>query len=63
MLNINLHQSIQDSPLLMILELYELCMDYRNYSEAQSRLLAFQASISRVSRPFPLLAEAFEPTL
>ncbi|CAI5792574.1 Spatacsin_C domain-containing protein [Podarcis lilfordi] len=39
---------LKDSPLLMILELYELCMDYRNYSEAQSRLLAFQASISRL---------------
>lgn len=41
---------IQDSPLLIMLEVYELCMDYKNYSQAKIKLLTFQDSLSKVSR-------------
>nr|XP_020667859.1 spatacsin isoform X1 [Pogona vitticeps] len=39
---------LKDSPLKMMLDVYELCMTYKNYSEAQTKLLAFQASLSRL---------------
>ncbi|XP_061451638.1 spatacsin isoform X2 [Rhineura floridana] len=39
---------LKDSPLLTILEVYELCMDYKSYSKAQSKLLVFQASLSKL---------------
>nr|XP_008120270.1 PREDICTED: spatacsin [Anolis carolinensis] len=48
---------LKDSPLKTVLEVYELCMEYKNYSEAQSKLLAFQASLSEL-RGAPLGPEA-----
>ncbi|ETE61251.1 Spatacsin [Ophiophagus hannah] len=38
---------LEDSPLLIMLEVYELCMDYKNYSQAKIRLLTFQESLSK----------------
>ncbi|XP_042328622.1 spatacsin isoform X2 [Sceloporus undulatus] len=39
---------LKDSPLKMMLDVYELCMDYKNYSEASTKLLAFQDSLSKL---------------
>ncbi|XP_015273982.1 PREDICTED: spatacsin [Gekko japonicus] len=39
---------LKDSPLLTALEVYEWCMDYRNYHEAQTKLLELQASLSKL---------------
>nr|XP_056721708.1 spatacsin [Euleptes europaea] len=39
---------LKDSPLLTMLEVYELCMDYKNYHEAQTKLLELQASLSKL---------------
>ncbi|XP_025031102.1 spatacsin isoform X1 [Python bivittatus] len=39
---------LKDSPLLIMLEVYELCMDYKNYSKAKTKLLTFQASLSKL---------------
>ncbi|KAJ6662923.1 hypothetical protein lerEdw1_011127 [Lerista edwardsae] len=39
---------LKDSPLLTMLEVYELCMDYKNYTEAKPKILHFQASLSRL---------------
>ncbi|XP_066490937.1 spatacsin [Tiliqua scincoides] len=39
---------LKDSPLLMMLEVYELCTDYKNYTEAKTKILHFQASLSRL---------------
>ncbi|XP_060611393.2 spatacsin [Anolis sagrei] len=48
---------LKDSPLKTVLEVYELCMDYKNYSEAQAKLLAFQARLSEL-RAAPLQPDA-----
>ncbi|XP_070619126.1 spatacsin isoform X2 [Erythrolamprus reginae] len=39
---------LKDSPLLVILEVYELCLDYKNYSQAKIKLLAFQDHLSNL---------------
>ncbi|XP_026548849.1 spatacsin-like [Notechis scutatus] len=39
---------LEDSPLLIMLEVYELCMDYKNYSQAKIKLLTFQESLSKL---------------
>ncbi|XP_054858575.1 spatacsin [Eublepharis macularius] len=39
---------LKDSPLLTMLEVYELCMDYKNYQEAQAKLLELQARLSKL---------------
>ncbi|XP_058011704.1 spatacsin isoform X2 [Ahaetulla prasina] len=38
---------LEDSPLLIMLEVYELCMDYKNYSQAKIKLLTFQDNLSK----------------
>uniref|UniRef100_A0A8C3YCV2 SPG11 vesicle trafficking associated, spatacsin n=1 Tax=Catagonus wagneri TaxID=51154 RepID=A0A8C3YCV2_9CETA len=35
----------KDSPLLLIMEMYELCMFFKNYKEAEAKLLEFQKSL------------------
>ncbi|XP_026565199.1 spatacsin [Pseudonaja textilis] len=42
---------LEDSPLLILLEVYELCMDYKNYSQAKIKLLTFQESLSKLEAP------------
>lgn len=36
---------IKDSPLLLIMEMYELCMFFKNYEKAKVKLLEFQKSL------------------
>ncbi|XP_075386621.1 spatacsin isoform X2 [Tenrec ecaudatus] len=36
---------VQDSPLLLMLETYELCVFFKNYKEASAKLLEFQESL------------------
>ncbi|XP_053128108.1 spatacsin isoform X2 [Hemicordylus capensis] len=42
---------LKDSPLLTLLEVYELCMGSRDYSQAQTKLLEFQTSLSKLHAP------------
>uniref|UniRef100_A0A8C5P045 SPG11, spatacsin vesicle trafficking associated n=1 Tax=Jaculus jaculus TaxID=51337 RepID=A0A8C5P045_JACJA len=35
----------EDSPLLLMLEVYELCMTFKNYKKAKAKLLEFQKSL------------------
>ncbi|XP_045678638.1 spatacsin isoform X1 [Phyllostomus hastatus] len=35
----------KDSPLLLMMEMYELCMFFKNYKEAQAKLLEFQKTL------------------
>ncbi|XP_007933423.1 spatacsin [Orycteropus afer afer] len=35
----------KDSPLLLMMEMYELCMFFKNYKEAKAKLLEFQKSL------------------
>ncbi|XP_045384024.1 spatacsin isoform X1 [Lemur catta] len=35
----------KDSPLLLMMEMYELCMFFKNYKEAKAKLLEFQRSL------------------
>ncbi|CAM5087629.1 unnamed protein product [Natator depressus] len=39
---------LKDSPLLHILEMYELCMDYKKYNEAKTKLHNFQTSLTNL---------------
>ncbi|XP_048723410.2 spatacsin isoform X2 [Caretta caretta] len=39
---------LKDSPLLHILEMYELCMDYKKYNEAKTKLHNFQTSLANL---------------
>ncbi|XP_013920684.1 PREDICTED: spatacsin isoform X1 [Thamnophis sirtalis] len=39
---------LEDSPLLIMLEVYELCMDYKNYTQAKIKLLTFQDNLSKL---------------
>ncbi|KAF3830479.1 hypothetical protein GH733_004298 [Mirounga leonina] len=39
----------KDSPLLLMMEMYELCMFFKNYKEAEAKLLEFQKSFETVS--------------
>ncbi|NXE26677.1 SPTCS protein, partial [Ardeotis kori] len=39
---------LKDSPLLSILEMYELCMNYKKYSEAKTKLDEFQESLTKL---------------
>ncbi|PKU32267.1 spatacsin [Limosa lapponica baueri] len=41
---------LKDSPLLYILEMYELCMDWKKYNEAKTKLDKFQKSLTKVLR-------------
>ncbi|XP_072664283.1 spatacsin isoform X2 [Canis lupus baileyi] len=38
----------KDSPLLLMMEMYELCMFFKNYKEAEAKLLEFQKSFETV---------------
>lgn len=40
----------QDCPLVLVLKMFELCCDYRNFSEAKSRLLDFQKTLITVRK-------------
>uniref|UniRef100_A0A8D2LN51 SPG11 vesicle trafficking associated, spatacsin n=1 Tax=Varanus komodoensis TaxID=61221 RepID=A0A8D2LN51_VARKO len=42
---------LKGSPLLLLLEGYESCMEHRNYTEASARLLAFHGSVAKVRPP------------
>ncbi|XP_065415178.1 spatacsin isoform X6 [Chrysemys picta bellii] len=39
---------LKDSPLLHMLEMYELCMDYKKYNEAKTKLHNFQTSLANL---------------
>lgn len=39
----------QDCPLVLVLRMFELCCDYRNFSEAKAKLLDFQRTLITVS--------------
>lgn len=41
---------LKDSPLLYILEMYELCMNCKKYKEAKTKLDKFQESLTKVSK-------------
>lgn len=41
--------SSQDCPLVLVLRMFELCCDYRNFSEAKAKLLDFQRTLLSVS--------------
>uniref|UniRef100_A0A665VWI5 Spatacsin C-terminal domain-containing protein n=1 Tax=Echeneis naucrates TaxID=173247 RepID=A0A665VWI5_ECHNA len=41
----------KDSPLVLVLRMFELCCDYRNFSEAKAKLLDFQRTLITVSPP------------
>uniref|UniRef100_A0A8C2X5T7 SPG11 vesicle trafficking associated, spatacsin n=1 Tax=Cyclopterus lumpus TaxID=8103 RepID=A0A8C2X5T7_CYCLU len=44
----------RDCPLVLVLRMFELCCDYRNFSEAKEKLLDFQRTLITVSqRPVP----------
>uniref|UniRef100_A0A8V5GWZ4 Uncharacterized protein n=1 Tax=Melopsittacus undulatus TaxID=13146 RepID=A0A8V5GWZ4_MELUD len=46
---------LKDSPLLHILEMYELCMNCKKYSEAKTKLDKFQESLTKVTASeFPI---------
>uniref|UniRef100_A0A8C6J0G2 Uncharacterized protein n=1 Tax=Melopsittacus undulatus TaxID=13146 RepID=A0A8C6J0G2_MELUD len=45
---------LKDSPLLHILEMYELCMNCKKYSEAKTKLDKFQESLTKVTSEFPI---------
>ncbi|XP_015991677.2 spatacsin isoform X1 [Rousettus aegyptiacus] len=36
---------VKDSPLLLMMEMYELCMFFKNYKEAEAKLLEFQKNL------------------
>ncbi|XP_058521898.1 spatacsin [Ochotona princeps] len=40
----------KDSPLLLMLEMYELCMRFKNYKEAEVKLLEFQKSLEALDK-------------
>lgn len=41
---------LKDSPLLHILEMYELCMNCKKYNEARTKLDKFQDSLTKVRK-------------
>lgn len=41
---------LKDSPLLHILEMYELCMNCKKYNEAKTKLDKFQESLTKVRK-------------
>ncbi|XP_006920480.1 spatacsin isoform X3 [Pteropus alecto] len=56
----------KDSPLLLMMEMYELCMFFKNYKEAEAKLLEFQKNLETLETaaasvhtviPFPWLKE------
>uniref|UniRef100_A0A667H401 Spatacsin C-terminal domain-containing protein n=1 Tax=Lynx canadensis TaxID=61383 RepID=A0A667H401_LYNCA len=42
------HLFLKDSPLLLMMEMYELCMFFKNYKEAKVKLLEFEKSFETV---------------
>lgn len=40
----------QDSPLLLVLRMFELCCEYRNFSEAKVNLVDFQKTLLTVRK-------------
>lgn len=49
MLLLVLSLASQDCPLVLVLRMFELCCDYRNFSEAKAKLLDFQRTLLSVS--------------
>ncbi|XP_020952094.1 spatacsin isoform X5 [Sus scrofa] len=43
----------KDSPLLLMMEMYELCMFFKNYKEAEAKLLEFQKSLETLETATP----------
>ncbi|KAM9313273.1 spatacsin [Gastrophryne carolinensis] len=39
---------LEDCPLLLLLEMFELCLEYKNYLEAKERILDFQKSLDKL---------------
>ncbi|XP_038186655.1 spatacsin [Arvicola amphibius] len=54
---------IKDSPLLLIMEMYELCMFFKNYEKAKVKLVEFQKSLETLdtapARGLPVLPAAW----
>ncbi|XP_057636203.1 spatacsin [Chionomys nivalis] len=54
---------IKDSPLLLIMEMYELCMFFKNYEKAKVKLVEFQKSLEMLdtapARRLPVLPAAW----
>ncbi|XP_056427549.1 spatacsin [Hyla sarda] len=53
---------MEDSPLLILLEMYELCLHYKNYSQAQHKVVEFQSILTNLqsvdcssTAPIPVL--------
>lgn len=44
----------QDCPLVLVLRMFELCCDFRNFTEAKSKLLDFQRTLIAVSPTAPV---------
>lgn len=42
----------QDCPLVLVLRMFDLCCNYRNFSEAKAKLLDFQRTLLSVSIAF-----------
>ena len=40
----------QDCPLVLVLRMFEMCCDYRNFSEAKAKLLDFQRTLIAVRK-------------
>lgn len=51
----------QDCPLVLVLRMFELCCDYRNFSEAKAKLLDFQRTLLSVSIALELLPATSDP--
>lgn len=51
----------QDCPLVLVLRMFELCCDYRNFTEAKAKLLDFQRTLLAVSIALELLPATSDP--
>lgn len=51
----------QDCPLVLVLRMFELCCDYRNFSEAKAKLLDFQRTLLSVSTALELTPATSDP--
>ncbi|NXI21221.1 SPTCS protein, partial [Sterrhoptilus dennistouni] len=54
---------LKDSPLLHILEMYELCMNWKKYNEAKTKLDQFQESLTQLAAAAGAAPEAPVPWL
>ncbi|KAL1786843.1 spatacsin isoform X1 [Sigmodon hispidus] len=49
---------IKDSPLLLIMEMYELCMFFKNYEKAEAKLAEFRRSLETLNTEAPRVLPA-----